>query len=361
MESNFWKEYLRELKSKSEENFKNYDLNQFIKYDWLIRNILSKNAIEDLHPITNILCESERTIKFKGQIECIKRKNETNYKRIIRRLKDRENFSSLISEIEVLAFLSENNDIENLEYEQKKKYKHSDIKFNIGDYEIFIEVITFNRFEQPSIIAEQAKEIEELLESRKEINYSIKIIIYRHMDELTKNNFIKFILNLLKEGNLTINEEYYFKSKSKKECYASIVFKNDYLNNKPYVICTMLPQKIEIKNKFGKILNKLDKFKDNNLNILIIDISNCHSIRFNSLDELCFGEIYIEFLFPKECQDFILYRRKRYEKKSLFYNDKKISAVIGFDNYDFNNREMYENPNAYRKLPDDILKIFDKK
>jgi hypothetical protein len=286
---------------------------------------------------------------------------DTKFKKIINSLKEKagENeFGSFIPEIEVLAFYaSKKDDGVSVEYEPNIPNKNNvgDIKLSFGGKEMYLEVTKLFSSEKEKRIDDMLRllgsKIDEIVDNPFYISIGIE-------ESFTENDVLPFV---------ELVQSQVEKYKHIQEIPAEKIPKFDY-NSKGFFMFTMRApngKKGHAGGFFtpvmdlttagrlkGKIKDKTEQLPDNEINVVVLDISH-HFAHFEDIENAFAGQEGVRI--NVKTGEVTPYRNAN----GIIHIDegRQIGLIIGFKGFDYENRRKYVNTSAIVPFNDDILSV----
>ncbi len=336
---------------------KNIDLNNnlkdFMGEDWLNSHLQIEERYKK-HPIFWELIDSNACLKLSNNLTIL---NSccNKYQRIIRKLKsdkDKFNFLSLLTEIEVMVYYYEKHGLKNLEYEPEinESNKKADARVIIDGKEYYFEILTVFKDEVGQTISEIHNIIKKKINN---INQPFRISFKTSIHFMKQNidGFVNFVRTLLK-NKASIKTKNSFKYLRNNKKIARITFHSHPIMKNGSVEYSCQPMRApnlpgRIKNK---VLSKIDQFPENTKNIVIINLT-CIPNDFSYVEDAFFGQ---------SCT--IINKKTLKVKPSRHSNGiinhekgKSISMIIAYTNWDYNNRKFYLNLSAQNVIDKKII------
>jgi len=325
------------------ENLKKYPIfEKTLTEDWIKNNIMNNEQRENKHLLFWELLLSDRIENLSEILTTLE--NEPYFSSIISKLKkfrDKDNFQSLITELKVLYFYKkrESDNFRVKEYEPivpDKKKKKNDILLEIGGEDYYIEIFTL----MEDKIERRNKELEQkIINDLNKLSGNPFIITYQYLETFLEediNDFIEFTKDKI-EFAKEDKQEYFEFDFIKEDTKKAVLKLYDKDLEKGFVgAYTTYARKIENDKRLkSKILDKIDEqLSDKTKNILAVNLM----VPMSGLDD------FFNAVFGKEvCRVNIETGETRMdrEKNGVIHDPraKKVSALIGFERGNYENRE----------------------
>ena len=330
-----------------------------------IKDIFSEDFINNLlkieerlkkHSLFWILLDLQKTSKLSNNLGILRLKF-SSFSSLLNRLLDdidKDNFYSVLTEIEILSYFYDKFSSENLEYEPSIEGKTGkpDLKLNLNGEEYYMEIFNL----RDDSIQREINEIQDSIKKEiDKINQPFSILFSTEISFKKENmgDFVSFVSSLLdKKEQIKHGDKFdFFKDNSK---LADIKFFNSN-NNQGQVYSMLHPLRIlndsiRIKNK---MLDKIDKqLPEDKKSIIIMDNSYAFYADYDVFDAI-YGR-YCVFVDPntREIKD-------ARQPNGLIHHPKgkSISAIVSYSG-DYSNRKIFLNPFATNKLSEQELSLF---
>lgn len=322
------------------------NLKAYLGEDWLNSQIQIESRAK-MHPIFWILIDYNKCKKLSNNLDVLNNLCE-KFPRIIRKIKfdrDRFNFYSLLTEIEVLAYYyRKSNEKYIVDYEPLIDDQNTipDGKLIINEQEYFLEILTVFEDENEQLIESYQDEIREKLDSLNNNPFILAFGLEIGFERDDISSFVVFVEKLIKSKKAKNKSTFNFNKDEK--IIANITFYDNH-NNKGYVGIMNGPVRRlndagRIKNK---ILSKIDQLPINSKNIIIMNLSYL-SDEFIDLDEAFLGQTGVTI-------DTKSYDVRDIRQPNGFIHHEKgksISCVIGYTKEMFEFRRFYINSLAQK-------------
>lgn len=328
--------------------------------EWITTNILSMEERTTKHSIFWLLYYDDRSKKLEEWLTILKDLLPyTKFTKIVNSLKERrgENeFKSFLPEIEVLAYYGTKKDSGvSVEYEPNipEKDKVGDIKLSFGSNEVYLEITRL-------FSSEKEKKIDDLLH-----------LLGSKIDQIADN---PFYITIRIEENFTENDVTPFVElvqsqismyKHMQEIPAERMPQFDYDSKGWFSFVMRAPNGkkghtggfftpamiLETAGRLkGKIKDKIEQLPENQLNVIVLDISH-HYAHFDDIEDAFGGQEGVRI--NVDTGEATPFRNAN----GIIHIDegKQIGLIIGFKEFDYENRRKYVNLSAIRPFNDEIL------
>lgn len=298
------------------------DIVSFFGENWLNKQIYTEE--KDYHPIIVVLSDLDLINKLVDDLKVLYTKCK-KFPRIIKKLKkDKANFFSNLSEVDVVSYYYQKYDPENLEYEPSVEGgKNLDLLLKKNGVKYYFEIFTV--FED--VIQQKHRDIMsdiDLTIRKLNLPYIINYKITGDFKSSYIPEFIDFVKNSLNKKNLNID---------------SIIFYKEGIVVAEFSIKPTLVRGVS--NSFGpaRFINPIGRIK-----IKILDKSN-EQIPENQNNILV---INLSYGFP-------IFLALEQALNSIEY-PKNITVIIAYIRNDYKNQKrIYPNPNLDKQVLNDII------
>ncbi len=335
---------------------------QALGKEWITANILNIEERTKKHSLFWLLWYSDRASKLESWLTMLKASlPDTKFKKIVNSLKEKagENeFGSFIPEIEVLAYYaSKKDDGVSVEYEPSIPNKNNvgDIKLSFGGNEVYLEVTKL-------FSSEKEKKIDDLLH-----------LLGSKIDEIVDNPFYISIgiEESFAESDITpfveLVRSHIDKYKHIQEIPAERIPKFDYNSKGFFMILMRAPtgkkghaggfftpaMELTTAGRLkGKIKDETEQLPDNQLNLVVLDISH-HFAHFDDIEDAFAGQEGVRI--NLETGEATLYRNAN----GIIHIDegRQVGLIIGFKGFDYEHRKKYVNLSAIVPFNEEILSV----
>ena len=165
--------------------------------DWVKDNIVNHPDILTMHPLFFRLLLDP---KFPNKLRTLKKKHQKSRSFVRKLKKDKDNFDSHVSGLDVFCELSKSNNAVELEPRIPNSPKSSDIKITVGGSEYWGEVVTINRPEHEYAFIKLKNEIQIRYNRGNKTQNCVSVVFRQDFKNICKERFIKFLL----EGAMSI-------------------------------------------------------------------------------------------------------------------------------------------------------------
>ncbi|MFQ6066154.1 MAG: hypothetical protein ACE5K3_02600 [bacterium] len=170
--------------------------------DWVEDNIVNYPDILTIHPLFFSLLH---VAEFPNELRVLKEKHQ-RYPSFVKKLKkDRDNFDSHVSNLDVFCELSKFNNTVDLEPPIPNSRKSSDVKVTINGGEYWGEVMTINRPEHEYEFMKLENEIRVRYNRENKTKNCVAVVFREDFKDICKEKFIKFLLD--RAMSVELNEE----------------------------------------------------------------------------------------------------------------------------------------------------------
>jgi hypothetical protein len=328
---------------------------------WIINNLLNKEERTKKHTIFWLLLDDTKRQKMANWLSVLKSSlPEPKFNKIINSLREKRSekeFYSFIPEVEVLAYYgNKGNEGIEVEYEPNipGKTNIGDIKLTLNSTQIFLEITRlFESKDEERInglIQTLVKQIDDISNNpfiitlgtkeafcEADLEPCIKLV----HDEIIKN---KDTLEILEGKPYTVN----FGSKAWFKFHKKIHHKKGYVGG-------ILTPVIEIRSAGrlkNKILDELEQLPENQLNIVVLDISH-HFADFDDVEDAFAGQLGL--VINRETGEGTPIR----STNGVMHLDdgRQIGVIIAFKGFNYEQRRKYTNLSATIPFTDEILSM----
>lgn len=330
--------------------------------EWITVNILNIEERTKKHSLFWLLWYSDRTSKLESWLTVLKASlPDTKFKKIVNSLKEKAGeyeFGSFIPEIEVLAYYaSKKDDGVSVEYEPSIPNKDNvgDIKLSFGGNDVYLEVTKL-------FSSEKEKRIDDLLH-----------LLGSKINQIADN---PFYVTIQIEENFTENDVTPFvelvqsqinKYKHVQEIPAERMPQFDYDSKGSFSFVMRVPSgkkgqtggfttpamilKTAGRLK-GKIKDEIEQLPENQLNVIVLDISY-HFAHFDDIEDAFAGQEGVRF--NVETGEATPYRNAN----GIIHIDegRQVGLIIGFKGFDYENRRKYVNLSAIVPFNEEMLSV----
>ena len=328
------------------------DMKDYMEEDWLNSHLQVEERYKK-HPIFWILIDSSACSKLSNNLT-ISNSCCSKIQRIVNKLKsdkDRFNFHSLLTEIDVIAHYYSRYNAGNIEYEPEiqEKNKKVDAKLVINGDEYYLEILTVFEDEVEQSINRIHDEIRKRIDELNQpfiISFSTEI----NFTEQDVAGFLEFVKKLLTNKNSIKDEDSFDYLKDTKKI-ARVTFYVDSNIKKGFV--GFMHQPVRTLNSAGriknKILSKIDQLPENTKNIVIVNLSYI-SNDFIDIEDAFLGQSCV--IINKETLEA---KASRHPNGIINHEKGKfISMIIAYTSQDYNTRRFYLNLSAQNVIDKEI-------
>jgi hypothetical protein len=330
--------------------------------EWITANILNIEERAKKHSLFWLLWYSDRASKLESWLTVLKASLPiTKFKKIVNSLREKAGeyeFGSFIPEIEVLAYYASKKDdgvsVEN-EPSIPNKNNVGDIKLSFGGNDVYLEVTKL-------FSSEKEKRIDDLLH-----------LLGSRINEIVDN---PFYISIRIEESFTENDVAPFVElvrsqidnyKHIQEIPAERMPQFDY-NSKGWFSFVMRAPSgkkgqtggfftpvtiIETARRLkGKIKDETEQLPDNQLNVVVLDISH-HFAHFDDIEDAFAGQEGVRI--NVETGEATVYRNAN----GIIHIDegRQVGLIIGFKGFDYENRRKYVNRSAIVPFNEEMLSV----
>lgn len=319
---------------------------EFLGPDWTKNRLLGEKARFEVHYVFWLLVNLERSQKLENWLRTLKASLiSTKFQGLVNDLKKKANraeFYSLLSEIEVLSYYSKEG------FEVEYEPPHGDIKMTIDNHEIFIEIARLFGSEEEQRIEALTNMVWEKLDALDNEKYVLSFNISTGFSISDVEAFTEFVGRKMEEQFGELPSEDFIFDRDKAKFRILSVSKRE----KGYVGSSMTPF-MEIpsaKRLKGKILDEVKQLPQHTLNVIIYNISHIPT-HFDDIEDAFLGQSVA--VIDKRTMKARLARREN--GVVHVEGGREVSALIAYEEYEYERRKKYANPYANRRLPDEIL------
>jgi len=319
---------------------------EFLGSDWIKRRLLGENKRSEVHYLFWLLLDLEKSQKLENWLRNLKASLiSTKFQGLVNDLKKKGNraeFYSLLSEIEVLSYYSGEG------FEVEYEPPHGDIMVVIDNHEIFIEIARlFSSKDRQRIDAPTNVVWEKLDELNNEI-YVLSFSISRNFSESDVESFTNFVGEKLEEEFEKLpSEDFIFdRGKAKFQIIGATKRKKGYVGTSMTPVME-IPSARRLK---GKILDEVKQLPKNTLNVVVYNISHIPT-HFDDIEDAFLGQS-VAVINRRTMKA----RWARKENGVIHKEEgKQVSMLIAYEDFRYEKRRKYANPNAEFQLSDQML------
>lgn len=315
---------------------------------WINITLLTKTRRKEKHVLFWLLLDLAKSQKLENWLKTLKSSLiSTKFQGIVNSLKRKSRrieFYSLLSEIEVLAYYMEKRDrYLDIEYEPR----HGDIKITIDGCEVFLEIAKLFSSKDQQKINTLENLVWEKLDNLENNVYILSFGISAEFSESDVDLFVKFARKKIAEKIREFPSEKFVFNNGK----AWIKIDKVSPRNRGYVGRFLTGvMKIESARRLkNKILDEVKQLPEDHLSIVVYNISAIFT-RFDHIEDAFFG------------QPALRINRRTLKTKPIRHPNgvihteegKRVSAIISFKDFEYENHKTYVNPFANISLPQEI-------
>jgi len=326
---------------------------------WINDNFLNKEERVKKHAMFWIFLDESKCKKMEEWLSTLKAKlPETKFIKIVNSLKEKRGgneFYSFVPEIEVLSYYKkQENDTFNVEYEPAipGKTKVGDIKLAFDKTEVFIEITRLFSSEEEARIDKMLETLRKKIDEIEKNPFIITFGIRENFVEPDIEPFVRLVNQKIDEQRdafkkvdgepFTVN----FDGKGGFKFHEKLEHKKGYVGGMLSPVL-MIETAGRLKHK---ILDEIEQLPEDQLNVIVLDISH-HFAHFDDIEDAFAG------------QEGLRIDVKTMETTPVRYANgviqidkgKRVSALIGFKGFDYENRKKYVNLSATVQFTEETL------
>ncbi|MEM3551860.1 MAG: hypothetical protein QXV01_12315 [Candidatus Bathyarchaeia archaeon] len=314
-------------------------------FDWIGRNLLQKIERDKVHALFWLFLDRDRCKKLDAWLEILKNNlPQTKFRGLINKIKNRSKeieFYSLLSEIEVISYYV------NKGYDLVYEPKQGDLKLILDNMEIFFEIARLFPSNEERRIDNLSKLVWSKLNSLDNNMYVIFFEITPAFSETDVESFINFASNVLAQEFEKFPVKFDYNSGK-----ASIVVSSKSEDGKGYVAGNFVGV-IEIHTSSrlkNKILEEALQLPQNKPNIIVYNLTH-YFASFSDIEDAFYGQLAVKiYRETMKVEPFRINNGVIHQKEG-----ERISAVIAYKDFDYENRRKYSNPIAKYPLSQEII------
>ena len=326
--------------------------------NWIDKNFLNKEERYKKHTMFWIFLDESKSKKMEDWLSTLKASlPETKFSKVVNSLKEKrgENeFYSFVPEIEALSYY-EKQESENFKVEYEPdipgKTKVGDIKLTIDSTPIFVEITRLFSSEEEERIKKLIGTIHGKIDAIEDNPFLLSFGVEEHFAEIDTEPFVQFVgqkIEELKNEFKKLDKEHH---KVNFENKAWLIFHKDICKG-GHVVGEMTPvMRIESAGRLkNKVLDKVEQLPDNQLNVIVLDISH-HFAHFDDVEDMFAGQIGVRIdVKTMDASPF------RHANGLVEMNrGKMVGVIIAFKGFDYENRRKYVNLSAEHPFTDDLI------
>jgi hypothetical protein len=317
-----------------------------IDQDWINNQILQKMERAKAHTLFWLLLNKNRSQKLDSWLAVLKATlPPTKFQGLINKMKRKTRkieFYSLLSEIEVVSYYAKREHI--MEYEPP----HGDLKLILNGSEVFFEIARLFSSQEEERISSLVNLVWSKLDNLNSNKYVISFRISPEFSESDVNSFMKFVSNIVTQE--------FEKFPSEKCIYAggkasvTILFisprERGYVGGS-LIGATRINSARRLKDK---ILDEISQLPKNQLNTVVYNITHL-ATEFDDIEDAFYGQsalrIYKETMKtePIRKSNGVIHKKE----------GEQISAIIAYEDFNYENRRIYPNPKAKIPITQEIV------
>lgn len=314
--------------------------------DWINNQILQKMERAKAHNLFWLLLNKDRSQKLDSWLAILKATLlQTKFQGLINKMKRKTRkieFYSLLSEIEVVSHYAKRDYI--VEYEPP----HGDLKLILNGSEVFLEIARLFSSQEEERISSLVNSVWNKLDDLNNNKYVVSFRVSPEFLESDVDSFIEFVSSIVAQDLEEFpSEEFTFDGG---KASVTILFISP--RERGYVGGSLIgATRINSAGRLkDKILDEMSQLPKNQLNIVVYNITHL-ATEFDDIEDAFYGQSALRIY--KETMKTEPIRKSNgviHEKEG-----EKVSAIIAYEDFNYENRRIYPNPKAKIPITQEIV------